>query len=198
MSPPSSLPPAGVPESGANAKYAVVAAVLVLAIVALFVWRSRSSRSSALAPIPAPVAQSPEPPSNPKIEDVPPPPPIEQKPEAGTGPRIIYVQAGGCDGKCFGTAPPELNQALQVRGMQARRCYNDALSRDPSLRGHVEIAVRIGTAGNVCAVNVTSNDMHTPTVANCAAHILMNGGYPAPRGGCVERIVPMSFIPQGQ
>ena len=95
-------------------------------------------------------------------------------------------------------AASELDVALQVRGRQARRCYNQALSQDPSLKGHVEIAVRIGTAGNVCSVNVTANDMRTPNVANCAARILMNGGYPAPRGGCVERIVPMSFVPQGQ
>src|ERR1700690_3058897 len=199
MSSPSSRPPAVVPASGGNAKYATIAAVLVLGIGALFAWRSFANKSAAAPAPPAPPLATSAEPINPKIEDIPPPPAIEEKPEGGAGgPRVIYVQAGGCDGKCAGTAPPELNQALQVRGMQARRCYNQALSQDPSLRGHVEIAVRIGTAGNVCSVNVTSNDMRTPNVANCAAHILMNGGYPAPHGGCVERIVPMSFVPQGQ
>ena len=197
MNNPSSRPPAGVPSSGGNTKYAIVAAMLVLGIGALFAWRSASQKKSSPAPIPSAVAAKPET-TNPKIEDVPPPPPIEEKPEAGPGPRIIYVQAGGCDGACVGKAPPELSQALQVRGMQARRCYNQALSQDPSLKGHVELAVRIGTAGNVCSVNVKSNDMRTPTVANCAAHIFMNGGYPAPRGGCIDSVVPMSFVPQGQ
>jgi hypothetical protein len=198
MSPPTSRPPAGVRDSGGNVKYAIVALLLMVGIGGLFAWR-RIFKASDPVPIPAPptLARSAEP-INPKLEDVPPPPPIETKPEAGAGPRIIYVQAGGCDGKCAGIAPPELNQALQIRGMQARRCYNQELTKDPSLKGHVEIAVRIGTQGNVCSVNVTANDMHTPNVANCAAHILMNGGYPAPRGGCVERIVPMSFVAQGQ
>jgi hypothetical protein len=200
MSPPTSRPPAGVPAPGGNAKYAAIVIVLVLGIAALFVWRSCSNKSAA-APVPAaPTLPTAAEPSNPKIDDVPPPPPIEEKPEGGVGggPRVVYVQAGGCDGKCVGTAPPELSQALQVRGMQARRCYNQALSVDPSLRGHVVFGVRIGTGGNVCAVNVTSNDMRTPNVANCAAHILMGGVYPAPRGGCIEASVPMAFVPQGQ
>jgi hypothetical protein len=178
-------------------KYAIVAVLLVLGVGALFAWRRISGKTDPVLVTPSATA-GPTEPTNSKIDDVPPPPPVEVKPEAGPGPRIIYVQAGGCEGKCAGTAPPELNQALQVRGMQARRCYNQALTQDPSLKGHVEIAVRIGTAGNVCSVNVTANDMHSPTVANCAAHILMNGGYPAPHGGCVERIVPMSFVAQGQ
>ena len=199
MSSPSSRPPAGVPASGGNAKYAAVAAVFVLAIGALFMWR-RVARESPAAPAPtaAPVVASAEP-TNPKLEEIPPPPPVEERPEAGPGgPSVVYVQAGGCDAKCVGAAPPELTQALQVRGMQARRCYNQALSQDPSLRGHVQIALRIGTAGNVCSANVTANDMRTPNVANCAAHILMGGSYPAPKGGCVEAVVPMSFVPQGQ
>ncbi|MGA7124444.1 MAG: AgmX/PglI C-terminal domain-containing protein [Polyangiaceae bacterium] len=199
MSSPSSRPPAGVPASGGNVKYAAVAALLVLAIGALFTWRSVASKSPpAPAPtVPPPVASAE--PADPKLEEIPPPPPVEEKAEAGPGgPRVVYVQAGGCDAKCVGTAPPELTQALQVRGMQARRCYNQALSQDPSLRGHVQIALRIGTAGNVCSANVSANDMRTPNVANCAAHILMGGSYPAPKGGCVEAVVPMSFVPQGQ
>lgn len=200
MTPPSSRPPAGVPGSGGTAKYAVVAVVLLLGIIGVFVLRSSSSRSAAPAPPPpAPsVAQTAEP-TNPKLEDIPPPPPIEEKPEAGpTGPRVIYVQTAPCEAKCTGMAPPELGQALQVRGAQARRCYNEALARDPSLRGHVQLDVRISPAGNVCSVNVTSNDMSSPSVANCAAHILGGGSYPAPRGGCVDSIVPLNFVPQGQ
>jgi hypothetical protein len=137
--------------------------------------------------------------TNPKLDDIPPPPPVEEKPEAGpTGPRIVYVPGGGCEGKCVGNAPPELGQALQVRAAQARRCYNSALSNDSSLRGRVTVAVRIGPSGNVCSASVASNDMGSPSVANCAANIFRQASYPAPRGGCVDATVPMSFIPQGQ
>jgi hypothetical protein len=36
-------------------------------------------------------------------------------------------------------------------------------------------------------------------VGQCAANIFrQSAGYPAPRGGCVDIAVPLSFVPQGQ
>lgn len=201
MSPPTSRPPAGVPSSsGGNAKYAIVAILLLIGLGAVFLIMRNRQPPVPLPPLPvASAAQSAEP-SNPKLDDIPPPPPPEEKPEAGaTGPRIIYVQAGGCDGKCSDKySTPELAAALQVRGGQARRCYNHALASDPSLKGHVSINVRVGPAGNVCSAGVTSNDMGTAAVANCAANIFRAGAYPSPKGGCVEANVPLQFVPQGQ
>jgi hypothetical protein len=196
-SPPSSRRPAGVPESG-NAKYAIVAIVLLLGAGGLYAWRSASNQP-APPPIPsAPVADSSAP-TNPKLEDIPLPPPVEEKPEAGPPPKVVYVPSGGCEAKCSGTAPPELEQALQVRGSQARRCYNQALSQDSSLKGHVTIAVKIAPNGNLCSANVLTNDMGSAGVAACAANIFRaNSSYPAPHGGCVEATVPLSFVPQGQ
>ncbi len=197
MSNTSSRPPAGVP--GGNAKYALVALLFLFGIIGIVVWRNMSSQPAPAPPIASsPVAQTVAP-TNPKLDDIPPPPPIEEKPDTGpAGPKVIYVQAAGCDGKCVGTPPPELGQALQARAAQARHCYDAALSRDSSLRGHISLGVRIGTAGNVCSVNVMSNDMGTPAVANCAANIFTRaGGYPSPRGGCVDATVPMSFVPSG-
>jgi hypothetical protein len=40
--------------------------------------------------------------------------------------------------------------------------------------------------------------MGTPAVANCAANVFRNATYPAPRGGCVDVNVPLSFVAQGQ
>jgi hypothetical protein len=190
------LPPAGVPDSGGTAKYAIIAILLVLGAGGLFAWRALGGRTAQ----PPPVANLPpppvQPPSNPKIEDVPLPPPPEDKPDGG-GPRIIYVREGGCEAKCNGKSPPELEQMLRVRGAQARRCYNQALANDSSLKGKVALEVRIGPSGNVCSVNVTSNDMGSPAVANCAANIFRSGTYAAPHGGCVVANVPLSFVPQG-
>ncbi len=200
MSSPQSIPPAGVPESGGNAKYAIVALLLVLGAGGLFYWRSRGTQEPPPPP-PAPVASASAAATatNPLLDDIPPPPPADTTPEAG-GPKVVYVAAGGgCEGKCVGTAPPELGQALAVRGNQARRCYNQALAQDSTIKGHVSIAVRIGPSGNVCSASVAGNDMGTPAVANCAANIFRTAGsYPAPRGGCVDATVPLSFVPMGQ
>jgi hypothetical protein len=201
MSPPSSRPPPGVPISGGNAKYAIVAVALIVAIGAVIGLRSCGSPSNGSGPVPsALVVPSSEPSSNPKLDDIPPPPPPDEKPEAGSigGPRVVVAPPDGCEGKCVGSPPPELGQALQARAVQARRCYNQALAQDSTLRGHVVIAVRVGPSGNACTASVASNDMGVPGVANCAANIFRGSSYPSPRGGCVDATVPISFVPQGQ
>ncbi|MGO9837642.1 MAG: AgmX/PglI C-terminal domain-containing protein [Polyangiaceae bacterium] len=198
--PPSSRRPAGMPDSG-NVKYAIAAIGFLVASGALFAWRS-CSRSEAVATVPpVPSLTASAPPVNPKLDDIPLPPPPEDKPVPGTGPKVIYTTvAGGCDGKCSQQySTPELGQALQVRAGQARRCYNQALSQDSTLKGHVSINVRIGPSGNVCSATVGANDMGSPAVANCAANVFRaTSGYPAPRGGCVDANVPLNFKPQGQ
>jgi hypothetical protein len=202
MSPPLSRPPAGVPQTGGNAKYAIVAIVLLLGAGGIYWWRSMTNRDQAPAPPPpsAIASASADPaPTNPKLDDIPPPPPPEEKPEAGAGGgKVVYVQGGGCEGKCGGSATSELTSALQMRGAQARRCYNQALAQDSSLKGHVTIAVRIGPQGNVCSANVASTDMGGSSVGACAANIFRNAQYPAPRGGCLDANVPLNFVPQGQ
>jgi hypothetical protein len=203
MSSPSSPPsnrPAGVPESG-SAKYALVALFLVAAAGGLFAWRSCSSQTEVAAPMPSvTAAQTATASTNSKLDDIPLPPPPEEKPEAGPPPKIVAVPMNpGCDGKCNGQLTNELEQALQIRGTQTRRCYNAALAQDSQLKGHVQITVRVGTSGALCSANVTSNDMGTPGVANCAANVFRaSAGYPQPKGGCVELAVPLSFVPQGQ
>jgi hypothetical protein len=169
---------------------------LLAAIGALIAWLRFSNKPDVVAPPPAPSVAATLAPTNPKLDDIPPPAPPEEKPEGG-GPRIIYVPGGGCEGKCSGSPPAELAQALQVRATQARRCYNSALSQDSTLKGHVTLSVRIGPAGNVCSASVASNDMGSAAVANCAANIFRSAtGYPSPRGGCVDATVPLSFVPQ--
>ncbi len=195
-SPPSSRPPAGVPASG-NAKYAIIAVLLLAGTVGIYFLRSGSNRDEPAPVPPAPVASAA--PSNPKLEDIPLPPPVEEVPEAAPPPKVVYVPSGGCEAKCTGTAPPELAQALQVRGQQARRCYNSALAQDSSLKGHVTIHVKVAPNGNLCSANILANDMGTTAVAACATNIFRaNSSYPAPHGGCVEADVPLAFVPQGQ
>ncbi len=98
-----------------------------------------------------------------------------------------------------GPTTTRLEPALRVRANQARRCYDRALLQDSTLRGHVTVVVRVGPTGAVCSATVASNDMPTPDVANCAANIFRStGSLPAPRGGCIDAPVPLSFVPQGQ
>ena len=197
MTPQNSLPPAGVPDSG-NAKYAILALVMVVGAGGLFAWRNASNKPVA-APLPSALLMPPTAPTeNPKLDDMPPPPPPAEPDAPPVKQTVRYVGASalaGCDGKCTGTASTELEQAIQVRASQARRCYNQALSTDSSLKGHVSIAVRVGPTGNLCSSNVASNDMGSAVVANCAANMFRAAqGYPSPHGGCVDVKVPLGVL----
>jgi hypothetical protein len=199
MSPQNSLPPAGIPDKG-NTKYALLALLMVAGIGGLFFWRSSQNKPAAAKPLPV-AMPSAAPSTNPKLDDIPMPPPVEEVEEQPQPKTVRYVGGAaptGCDGTCKGSPSSELEQALQVRASQARRCYNQALAQDSTLKGHVTVAVRIGPTGNMCTSAVASNDMGSPLVANCAANVFRNvQGYPAPHGGCVDAKVPLAFVPAG-
>lgn len=202
-SPPSA--PAGVP-SGGNGTYIAVAVLLLLGIGGLVVWKFVLSKPDPSAGLTAPSGSLGSPtitaPTNPKLDDVPPPPPPvpdSGTPEAGpkpTGTGGVVTGSNGCDAKCTGATPPDLASALQSRAAQARRCYNSALAQDQSLKGRVTIAVKIAPSGGVCSASVAQTDM--PAVGACVAGVFRGGTFPAPRGGCVDAMVPMNFVPAGQ
>ena len=202
MSSPSSLPPAGIPTAGGNARYIAFALFLLLGIGAIVVWKFVLNRPEP----PVVTNQSPSATAasgnatDSKLDDVPPPPP--PVPDAGAPPVAVKPVAvagggggGGCDTKCTGTAPGDLSSALQTRASAARRCYNSALANDSSLKGRVIIAVKIAPSGSVCSASVASTDM--PAVAQCVAGVFRSGSFPAPHGGCVESLVPMNFVAAG-
>jgi hypothetical protein len=195
--PPSSREPAGVP-TGGGGKFVVAAVVLIGLIVAAIAWKK--------------CQKEPEQPQLPKFDaapppttsgrntddDIPLPPPIEDAgPDAGK--KIIIVQANNqCDAKkCSGTASSELETALSFRVKQAHRCYDNALAQDPTLRGKVTVAVRVGANGQVCSAGVASNEMSSPNVGACVVNTYFRGAnFPAPKNGCVDINIPINFVPR--
>jgi hypothetical protein len=130
-------------------------------------------------------------------DDVPPPPVI---PDAGpdAGKKIIITQSGNqCDAKkCTGQSGSELETALQFRVKQAHRCYDNALAQDPTLRGKVTVAVRIGANGQTCSAGIASNEMSSPQVASCVSGYFRGANFPSPKGGCVDVNIPINFVPR--
>jgi hypothetical protein len=79
--------------------------------------------------------------------------------------------------------------------MAARRCYNRALVADPRLQGRIKVGVRVAADGTVCATRIVDSTMPAD-MTECAANLFRDGTYPTPRGGCIEAVVPLSFVPQ--
>lgn len=200
--PESSSTPAGVPSN--NSKYVLVLLLLLLGTCGIVVWKfviNKTDPTALTTPTVSLGTATMSAPTNPKLDDIPPPPPLPPPTASAsvvkpTGPAVAGGGgAFGCDAKCTGSAPPDLASALQARAAQARRCYNSALAQDSTLKGNVTIAVKIAPNGGVCGASVARSDM--PTVAGCVAGVFRGGNFPAPRGGCIDTVVPMSFVPAG-
>jgi hypothetical protein len=190
------------PTGGGNAKYAVVAVLLLGGMLGLWLWRSSSDKPQTIV-IHAPDANAPTTMHTSDDDDVPPPPPI---PDAGpdTGTTRITSNNGGnqavCNAtRCSGIASGDLESALAFRAKQAHSCYDSALANDSSLKGKIAISVRVASNGQVCNANVASNDMGSAAVAQCVANkFRQTGFFPAPKGGCIDATVPMNFVPGGK
>jgi hypothetical protein len=191
--PPSTHKPSGVPSSGSGL-YIVAAILLVIAIGAAIAWKTCGSTPP---PPPPPPDAAPPPSSKLRDDDVPLPPPIEDAgPDAGKKVIVTYVN-NQCDAKkCAGQSGTDLENALAFRVKQAHRCYDNQLAQDPTLRGKVTIAVRVGATGQVCSAGVASNDMSTPQVANCVTGYFRGANFPAPKGGCADINIPINYKPR--
>ena len=193
---PSLRAPAGVPPSG-NAKFIALALLLLGVIGAIIAWKSCQKQPVAIF-IPPDAGLAPPPPRN-LDEDIPPPIAIEDAGAEAGAKKVAVVYAGNqCDAKkCGGATSSDIESALSFRAKQAHRCYDNALAQDPTLRGKVSIAVRIGSNGQACSAGVASNELASaPAVANCVAGYFRGQAFPTPRGGCIDVNIPINFVPR--
>jgi hypothetical protein len=104
-----------------------------------------------------------------------------------------------CPKVCNGDATPELQQQLEFRARASHRCYDQALTQNGDLKGHVTVKVKVGINGSVCGASIIANDMGSDTVASCVQNTFRTtSGFTPPKGGCVEVNVPINFSPGGQ
>jgi len=187
-------PAQGVP-SGGNGKFILLALLLLGIIGAVIGWKTCQTPPPPLAVLDA--GPPPRPTKN-VDDDIPPPPVIE---EAGVdaGKKTVVVFTGTqCEvKKCTGTTTPDIETALSFRAKQSHRCYDNALAQDPTLRGKISIAVRIGANGTACTAGVASNELTSaPGVANCVVNNFRGQAFPSPKGGCVDVNIPINFVPR--
>jgi hypothetical protein len=198
--PPSQRQPAGIPPSSPNTKYAVIVLLLLVGSAGLVFLKMRGNEPPPVA-APAPVSTFDAAPVSHNEDLMPPPPPSETAsaapaPTAAPG-RVVTIDA--CPKTCNGEAPGELQNQIEFRARASHRCYDQALTQNGDLQGHVKVKVKVGLNGSVCAAPIVANDMGTDTVANCVSNFFRSTtGFAAPKGGCVEVEVPISFSPGGK
>jgi hypothetical protein len=129
-------------------------------------------------------------------------PPIDIPADAGedaapdTGPKLAVAPGGGCACTTNGTITDEIAKTAQVRGGTAKQCYKTALEGNEGLAGTITVQLRIGTGGETCSVSVLSDTTGSSKLQQCVRGKMSGGGYPRPKGGCVDVKVPVVFKPQ--
>ena len=124
------------------------------------------------------------------VASLPPAPPTKNEPRAADG---------ACKGACEGRPGNELVEALSRRAKQARRCYENALATDKTLRGRVRVHMVVGADGRICSARADS-DKGMEAVASCAAayfrSVAGDPPFPPPDGGCADITLPINFVPR--
>jgi hypothetical protein len=188
--------PSKTPGTGSGS-YVRVAVIMLLVAVALVVGKLTLMRPEQPVPIATAVLTE-----HPKVEVAPPPPPPPpEEPSASASASAVPVAktakgGGGCTGECKGEVNTELRTYLSGRASQGRKCYERALLQNASLKGRMRVQVRLNPSGQLCSATMASDELQDPGLSACIMQMFRNSVFPAPKGGCVDVAVPMSFVPQ--
>jgi len=185
------------PHSGSSGSYVWAAFAMLILAGGLVVWRVSNPSSmppTAAAPVPSVTEQV-------KVSPPPPPPPPEEEPPASAVASVAPVAktaraANACGGECKGEVSSELRAYLSGRASQGRKCYERALLQNATLKGRMKVQVRVSTQGQLCSASMASDELHDPSLSACILQMFRSSVYPAPKDGCVDVAVPLSFVPQ--
>lgn len=193
MGPASTAPPAN---SGGGAAVIIGVVVLLAAALGLLCWKNRGDDAKIT---PAPSVSTAASTAAPQTTlDL---PPIELPKDAGETPdaaaKPVATAGGGstCPTVCSGQITDAIKAAAAARAGTAKKCYQTALEGNEGLAGEVDILLRIGTDGSTCSATIASDSTGSGKLAQCVRSRML-GGYPQPKGGCVELKVPVVFKPK--
>ena len=179
-----------------NGKYVLLILGFVAVLGAIFAFKNCGSQPPVQPQPIASASSSAAPSASLQADDIPLVPEIvDAAAPSATGKQT--AAGNPCDVKvCNGSSTSELESALAFRAKQAHRCYDSALAQDSTLQGKIEIQLRVASNGTVCSADVASNTMSSTSVASCVQNSFRSAGhFPAPKGGCVDAKVPISFVP---
>jgi hypothetical protein len=98
-----------------------------------------------------------------------------------------------------GRLPPEVIQRIVRQNFgRLRMCYENGLRKIPNLRGRVAVRFVIGKQGDVTIAASGNSDLPDPATVNCVVNAFRTLRFPAPEGGIVTVLYPISFAPPGE
>lgn len=197
------------PEKQSGVGVYVIGAVVLLAGIGGIVYLTGGDEKK---PPPAPTATATEEPVN--YAPPPPPPPKKKTAEpedagpedagddagdgapvaSGTGRPSGPAGAGPCSKCSDGEGNSALTSAIQGAAGSARGCYNRAINKGGNAaEGKMNVAVAVGSSGQVCSATITKDTVGSPDVSSCVLKQFQGKTFPKPTSGCVTMMVPLNF-----
>lgn len=90
-------------------------------------------------------------------------------------------------------SPEQILRVVRANMAAVRYCYENELSRQPSLRGRIEISWRVNREGRVATARVARSTMGNARVEGCIVRQVRNWRFPVPDGGEVDVVFPFIF-----
>lgn len=100
------------------------------------------------------------------------------------------------DGSDGGRLPPEvIRRTIRQNHGRLRKCYEEALGRDPKLAGRVNVRFVIEEDGSVRDAVDRDSDLPDAAVIACVVGVYEDLSFPPPKGGIVTVVYPVHFAP---
>jgi hypothetical protein len=92
---------------------------------------------------------------------------------------------------------PKITEVVSARRAKLEACYEEALSRVPSLAGPLVVRFSLQQDGNVSNAMSGSANFADKTCADCMIEVFKNSSYPPPLGGGATVFYPLTLEPAG-
>ncbi len=90
-----------------------------------------------------------------------------------------------------------IRQVVQKNLKKIKLCYNRELSKNPDLKGKIEVSFDIGPDGKVKNYKIKSSSMKNKTVEDCMLKRIRRFKFPKPEKGSVKVVYPFVFTASG-
>lgn len=108
------------------------------------------------------------------------------------GPKLAMIG----ETQVSGHLPPELIQRTVRQNFgRFRMCYEQGLTRNPSLTGRVEVRFLIDSSGAVASAAKGASDLPDSGVVSCIVQAFYGLSFPAPENGTVKVTYPLMLSP---
>jgi hypothetical protein len=88
----------------------------------------------------------------------------------------------------------DIQRVIIAHRAELKRCYTDALRRDPNLRGRVRMTLTIDTSGKVSRATDDGSDIPDMAVRTCVRDTLLKLVFPK-SASATTAAVPFMFVP---